>query len=236
MSGALAHARGLFVEAPARSAAAAPLVRQPQLAVLCSPARAHAAAASVALALAETRRTPCSLACAIGCAAVSSASLTPGARRAAARLRRRGESAAAVGRLVWLVADAPDVGADPDAGVAADADRPAGARPDAAGASLALGRAARAVTAPAVLAIPFARTAAIDRVLAAHDAIVVVREADVPARLSELVLASLGELGRPVVAMDAPSLLAARMATAGLRAPATAADAVARLRDAGGLP
>ncbi|ADB52951.1 hypothetical protein [Conexibacter woesei] len=234
MSGALAHARGLFVAAPARPAATTPLTGRPQVAVLCSPARAQAAAASVALALAAACSTPFSLACAVGTGAPAPASLAPGARRAVVRLRQRGEHATAVGRVVWLTAEPP-------AGAAGDVDagRSAGGRSDAAGtlagASRALGRAAGAVAAPAVLAVPFARTAAIDRVLGWCDAIVVVRDAETPTALAELVLGSIEELRRPVVAMDAPARIAARAATAGLRAPAVAVDAVARLYEAGSL-
>lgn len=97
-----------------------------------------------------------------------------------------------------------------------------------------LGRAAAAVAAPAALALSFPRTGALDRVLAWHDGVVVVREPEADDVLLEHVLASVAELGRPVAVMAPPARVAATLARAGLRAPDEAVRAVAALGLDGG--
>jgi hypothetical protein len=92
-----------------------------------------------------------------------------------------------------------------------------------------LGRMAGALGAPAAVAYPFARTDALDRVLAWHDAIVVVREPEAPAAVVERALAGLAELGRPAGAMEISSRAAAALAAAGLAVPAEASTAVSGL-------
>lgn len=188
----------------------------PLVAVLCQPARGRAAASGVALALAGALGEPCALAAAAGVAAAGSLAGAPTARRAAARVRDRGLPAAATGRLAWL-ADrrGRDVVGDDAASAAA--------------LSAELGRAAAAAGAPAAVALPIARTAALDRVLAWHDAIVVVRDPGMSDAVLERGLASLAMLGRPVAAMAPPTRLTAALAAVGLRAPAEAAVAVAQL-------
>lgn len=99
-----------------------------------------------------------------------------------------------------------------------------------AAASLELAGAARAVGVPAAVAIPLARTAALDRVLGWHDGIVVVDdERTTMPELAELARESVAALDRPVTAMALPSRLPARAAVAGLRAPDAAVRAVADL-------
>jgi hypothetical protein len=140
----------------------------------------------------------------------------PAAHRAAARVREQGLPASASGRLVW-VAD----GRGP---------RPAGdAAARAAAMSAELARAAAVVGVPAAIALPFARTAALDRILAWHDAIVVVREPDASAAVVARALASIAELGRPVAAMEPPARVPGALAAAGLRVAAEAARAVCDL-------
>jgi hypothetical protein len=217
---ALAGVRGLFVEARPRAVAGSipPLAPPPTVAVLCTPARGHAAAASVALALARAAGRRCAIAAAAGAStrALPALPATAAAARAARRLRERGQSATASGRLVRLVAPpVPDRDADA-AGIAA-------------GASAALARAAIATCAPAVLAIPFARVEGLDRVLGWHDGIVVVREPGAPEGLVERALESLAALGRPVAAIAPPAGAAALAATLGLRAHDSALAAVAEL-------
>lgn len=228
-----AGTRGLFARTTSRvlGSAVPPPLAGPSVAVLCAAPRSQAAAASVALALAHLSGRPYALAAVVGACPPAPASFAPSARRAAARLRQRGKLAAAVGRTVWLASAAPPtpiaaVGPGERGRAGEPLADPAGA---AAAASAALARAAQAIAAPAALAIPFARCAALDRVLAWHDAIVVVREPDATHEIAELVLASLALLDRPAVTMPAPSRLAERVASAGLRAPAPAIDAVARL-------
>ncbi len=140
----------------------------------------------------------------------------PAARRAAARIRERGLPAMASGRLVWL--------ADGRGSVPVD-DRAARA----AATSAELARAAGAAGLPAAVALPFARTAPLDRVIAWHDAILVVRELDASDAVIERALASLAALGRPVAAMAPPSRFAAALAASGVRAPAEAVHVVAAL-------
>ena len=173
-------------------------VPAPLVAILCAAPRGRVAAAGIALALARAARHPSALVGAVGQGVPGSIGGTPGAHRAARGLRERGLPTAAGGRLVWL-ADRRGVLVEDDI-----AGRVAAT-------SAELGRAAAFVGAPAAIALPFARTAALDRVLAWHDAIVVVREPDVAALVIERALASLAELGRPVVAM-APFAAAARAA------------------------
>ena len=229
----------------------------PTVAVLADPRHGQLVACAVALALADACRQPCGVAAAVGRGAVAPLPLGANARRCSAELRARGYDATAVGRLVWL-ADLratprePDAAREPDpargaADPAGDGPAPAGAGPSpaataaddpiaadpaaaVAAASVELHGAARALAAPAALAIPFARSAALDRVLGWHDAIVVVEDgrATTP-ELARLVLDSLAALDRPVAAMTLPSRLHAAPATAGLRAPAAAAAAVAAL-------
>jgi hypothetical protein len=99
-----------------------------------------------------------------------------------------------------------------------------------------LGRSAAFAGAPAANALPFARVAALDRVLAWHDAIVVVREPDAAAVVIERALVSLARLGRPVAAMAPPPRLTGALATAGVVAPAEAVRAVAELELGGVRP
>jgi len=93
---------------------------------------------------------------------------------------------------------------------------------------------AGALGAPAAVAYPFARTDALDRVLAWHDAIVVVREPGAPAAVVDGALASIARLGRPTGVMELPSRTAAALAVGGLVAPAEAVAALSGLRPAGG--
>jgi hypothetical protein len=131
-------------------------------------------------------------------------------------------------------------GGEPRAGAHGGREPSAGTRPrvgdqsvDPADATAALGaelsRAAATVEAPLALAIPFARSEALDRVLGWHDAIVVVRPRDATVALLQLVLESVAALDRPVVAVAPPRHLAAAAATAGLHVPAFATAAVAQL-------
>ncbi len=222
-AGARASVRGarLRPAAWARSRVVGPSAGPaPAVAVLCAPMRARAAAAGVALALARALGTSHALAGAVGAGGRDPAHPpggAPAARRSAARLRERELPATASGRLVWLADRRGSL--DPDDDVA----------PRAAASSAELGRASASVGAPAVLAIPLPRVAALDRVLAWHDAIVVVREPDASDAMVERALASLAALGRPVAPMAPPARLAAALAAAGVRVPAEAGDAVARL-------
>ena len=188
----------------------------PLVAVLCAGPHARAAAAGVALALARTSRSRLALAGTVGGPAAPALPAAPSARRAAGALRRRGIPASASGRLVWL--------ADRRRALAVD---DAASRCAASGAEL--GCAAAALGAPAAVAYPFARTDALDRVLAWHDAIVLVREPETPAEMIGRALASLSRLGRPVRAMALPSRTAGALAAAGLVVPAEAAAVVAEL-------
>jgi len=99
----------------------------------------------------------------------------------------------------------------------------------AAAAGAALGRAATAAGAPAALAIPFPRVAGLDRVLAWHDGIVVVREPSAPQALVDRALASLRRLGRPVATLAPAGGALALAAALGLHAPPSAHAAVAEL-------
>jgi hypothetical protein len=258
VSGALARIRDVFVEAPAPGASAlerATPGQAPAVAILCR--RAHermdgllaaerVAAAGVALALAQVAGSPIALAGSVSTTArpISLGSY-PAARRAGAQLRGQGLPATAIGRLVW-VSDRRVVrsSAAGEARLSSDliaashdtreVPAPMGGewQPDqaalAAGASVELGRAALATVAPAALAIPFVRTTALDRVLAWFDGIVVVSPQD-DAPMLDRALASLGALGRPVVAMAPLPRLAGMFAAAGLRAPAEALEAVTQL-------
>ncbi|HEX7291432.1 MAG TPA: hypothetical protein VF250_09930 [Conexibacter sp.] len=221
-----AHALGRPVACAARrprSAAAAGAAGSPApalVAVLCAPPRVRAAAAGAALGLARATGAPCALAGAVGADAWAVLGGLPAARRAAVALRRRGLPASASGRLVWL--------ADRRASLPAD-DVPSRC----AALSAELGRSATTLGAPAAVAFPFARTDGLDRVLAWHDAIVVVPEPDAPAAAIERALASLARLGRPVAAMAPPSRMAAALAVAGLAVPSVAAIAVDELGRAG---
>lgn len=102
--------------------------------------------------------------------------------------------------------------------------------------SAAVARASAASAVPAALAIPCARSEEIDRLLASCDGIVVVREPSSSPAIHDVVLGSLAELGRPVVAMEATTRLASSAARAGLHAPAGAVEAVAHLRSVWGAP
>lgn len=208
--------------AVAVSGAGAPLPA-PLVAILCTTPRGRVAAAGIALALARASRRPCALAGAVGEDPSGSIGGMPGARRVAHGVRDRGLPAAASGRLVWL----------PDRRGALVADDIAGR---AAVMSAELGRAAAFAGAPAAIALPFARTAALDRVLAWHDAIVVVREPDAPAAVIERALTSLAKLGRPVATMAPPLRLSGALAAWGVAAPAEAMRAVADLELGGVRP
>lgn len=199
----------------AASGAGAPL-SAPLVAILCTGPRGRVAASAIALALARASRCSCALAGAVGEGPLGSIGGMPGALRAARGVRDRGLSATASGRLVWL----------PDRRGALVADDVAGR---AAVMSAELGRAAAFVGAPAAIALPFGRTAALDRVLAWHDAVVVVREPDAPAAVIERALTSLAKLGRPVAAMAPPPRLSGALAAGGALVPAEAMRAVAEL-------
>lgn len=97
----------------------------------------------------------------------------------------------------------------------------------------ALGRATTTERTPAALALPLARTEALDRVLAWHDALLVVRDPGAPDGLLEQVLASLARLGRPVATMSVPSRIDATLAKIGVRPGAEAIQAIERFRDDG---
>lgn len=203
---------------PMRSAhgrPAAPGSSFPLVAVLCAAARSHAAAAGVALALARGG-AGCGIATVAGGGGGAALVPSPATRRAAVRVRERGLAAIGTGRLVWL----PD-----RRGSLIEDD--AAAHAAAMGAELA--RAATTADAPGAVGLPLARTGALDRVLAWHDAIVVVGEPDAPEGIVEQAVASLAALGRPVVAMAPPARFAAALAVAGVRAPAEAVHAVATL-------
>ena len=175
----------------------------------------------IALALARGLGAACGLVGAAGGGEIASAGALPAAHRAAVRMRERGLSATATGRLVWLADGRGPLPVE---------DRAARA----AATSAELARAAEAAGLPAAVALPFARTAALDRVLAWHDAILVVREPDASEGVIERALASLAALGRPVAAMAPPARLAAALAAGGVHAPAEAVHAVAALELDGG--
>ncbi|MFL5818679.1 MAG: hypothetical protein ACJ76L_13915 [Conexibacter sp.] len=188
----------------------------PLVAILCTAPRGRSAASALALALARASRCSCALVGAVGESPSGSVGGMPSARRAARGVRDRGLPAAASGRLVWLPDRRGTLVAGDTAGRAAVM-------------SAELGRAAAFVGAPAAIALPFARTAALDRVLAWHDAIVIVREPGAPAAVIERALSSLSELGRPVAAMTPPPRLSGALAAGGVVAPAEAMRVVAEL-------
>lgn len=258
MSVVLPAAKALFAGGVALPAPVAPAVSiaPSTVAVLCDPANGVAAACAVALALGAAAGGRCAIAMAVGHGERAALPLGAGAARNASALRERGYDAAAVGRLVWLAdlrisrRPAPRAGTgepgDRDADLARRAGSPdAGRRAGEAGpgdpadddpvgavaaASLELAGAAWAVGVPAAVAIPLARTAALDRVLGWHDGIVVVDdERTTMPELAELARESVAALDRPVAAMVLPSRLQARAAVAGLRAPDTAVRAVGDL-------
>jgi hypothetical protein len=211
----------------------------PLVAILCTAPVARVAAAGVALALARATGQPCALAGAVGADAGTALGGLLAARRAAAALQRRGLPASASGRLTWLSdRRGPLVPGDVvgHTGAATDVlalDVPARC----AVLSAELGRSAAVLGLSAAVAVPFARTEALDRVLAWHDAIVVVREADAPTAMVERALTSLAALGRPVAAMTPPARLAGALGVAGLAVPAEAWSAVGELaRDGFGRP
>lgn len=131
-------------------------------------------------------------------------------------MQRRGLPAQASGRVVWL------------------ADRRGQQQGDdvpsrCAALSAELGRSAGALGAPAAVAFPCARTEALDRVLAWHDAIVVVREPGALDAVIAQTIASLARLGRPVGVVSVPSRMPGALAAAGFAAPAEVAHAVREL-------
>ncbi|HET6449201.1 MAG TPA: hypothetical protein VFG31_08835 [Conexibacter sp.] len=218
MSDALAWTRGL-----ARPVHARPLLPgvgdgrpTPLVAILCAAPRARAAAAGIALALARALDAPCALAAVVGEQTPGVLVGVPSAHRAVAALRARSLSVAASGRLVWLADRRGPRSVDDVAGRAAAV-------------SAELGRSAMAVGAPAAVAIPFARVAALDRMLAWHDALVAVCEPDAADGVVDCALASLAELGRPVVAMTPPRRSSGLLAVAGLASPSEAEAAVSEL-------
>jgi hypothetical protein len=159
-------------------------------------------------------------------------------------LQRRELPASARGRLVWIAdrrgqlvpavskpLDGPATGAS--AATVAPRAEPSDVASGAAALSAELGRSAAALGLPAAIAFPFARTEALDRVLAWHDAIVVVREPDTSASVIERALESLAVLERPVAAMALPARLSSMCALAGFGAPAEAAGAVGELARGG---
>jgi len=192
----------------------------PLVAILCAAPRARVAAAGLALALARVTRRPCGLAGAVGEDAGAAPGGLPTARRGSVALQRRGLPASASGRLVWLADRRGELQAD---------DVPARC----AALSAELGRSAAALGVPAAVAFPCTRTDALDRVLAWHDAIVVVREPDAPPAMIEHALASLARLGRPAGVLTPPARLPGGLAIAGVVVPAEAASVVAELVQAG---
>jgi hypothetical protein len=231
---ALAGLRGLFVEARPRAAAGPvpPPAPPPVVAVLCAAERGPAAAGAIALALARASGRRCALVSAVVAGAEPPLALpaTPSAARAARRLRERGQAVSVSGRLVRIAAPPAAPGrAAADAAGAAKAPRDHDDAGVAAAASAALARAATAAGMPAALAIPFARVAALDRVLAWYDAIVVVHEPSAPPALLDRALESLRRLGRPVATLAPPGGAAALAAALGLHAPPPAHAAVAEL-------
>ncbi|MDO8214060.1 hypothetical protein [Conexibacter sp. CPCC 206217] len=226
-SGAVSGFGGLFGDAVSATRTVRRSGALPNVAVLCTTPRGAAVTAAIALALARACGRPFALAAAVGVgvAPAGAGSLVPSAARAAAQLRRGGHQAQARGRLVWL-ADRRVQPTSTEAGRSQLAVGPADA---AAALSADLTRAAAAVAAPCALAIPFARSQALDRVLGWHDTVVVVRAPDASAALLQLVLTSVAALDRPVVAVQAPGRFEAGVAMAGLHAPAFARRAVAQL-------
>ena len=232
-------ARRAMVRAARHTAPLAAARPAPLVAILCSPARGRAAASAIALALARAVGSPCALAGAVGHGPIGSIGSGVAGRRAVGTLRERGLPGVASGRLVWLAdrrgtptdAGAPALTAPSatEAGPGMEALPPMDVAARAAASSAELWRAAAAIGAPAALALPFARTDALDRVLSWHDAIVVVREPGLAASLVEQALESLVALGRPVAAMTPPPRLPAMLATYGLRAPREAIEAIAEL-------
>jgi hypothetical protein len=158
----------------------------------------------------------CAIAAVVGEEPIGSLAGVPSARRAAVALRERTSPATASARVVWLADRRGALPADDVAGRTAAM-------------SAELGRAALATGSPAAVAIPFARTAALDRVLAWHDALVVVREPDAADGVVERALTSLAELGRPVVEMAPSRRSSELLALAGLAAPPEAKAAIAAL-------
>jgi len=189
----------------------------PLVAVLCTAPHARVAAAGVALALARAAGRPCALAGALGVGPGGALSGLPAARRAAVTARRRELPASASGRLVWI--------ADRRGPLCDEDDLPG--RAAAFGAEL--GCAAAAANVPAAIAYPVTRTTALDRVLAWHDAVVVVRDAEAVTGLLAQALESVAVLGRPVAELELPRRLPGLLAHAGVAFPPEAAAAVALL-------
>jgi len=210
----------------------------PLVAVLCAPSHARTSASGVALALAGAGLRGPALASAVGSVPRTAGGGAPAARRMAGRLRACGLPATAAGRLVWLAGGRIEQRGAAGDGIGIEAGATGGGRADEAGvaaaAAVALGRAVAVVAAPAALALPFARTAALDRVLAWHDAIVVVREPDATDALWKQAMTSLARLGRPIASMAPPPRIGAALAAGGMLAPAEAVRAVAQLGFGGG--
>jgi hypothetical protein len=196
--------------------------RTPLVAVLCEPQRARVAAASTALALASAVGARVAVAAVAGVRDARSQLASRPASRCAARLVARGYAAAAVGRVAWVADASPS--ADDVAG-------------EAAALVVVTAGAGRMLGVPAVVALPVARTAALDRVLGWADAVVVAeRHAKTPA-VAALERASIERLARPTAFMATPSRAAALLAGAGMRATPEAVQAVAVLgRELGWAP
>jgi hypothetical protein len=148
--------------------------------VLASAADASAAAAAVALALLRRERKTCGLAVAWGAAGEDPppAGALPAAARAASSLQQRGFAAIAAGQLVRVTLEG-------DADAAADC-----------------WRALCAEQLPAALAVGAARTARLDRELAATDAVVVVTGRQAPAGLVDAARGDAARIGPPVSIAD----------------------------------
>jgi len=189
----------------------------PLVAVLCTGPCARVAAAGVALALARAAGSPSAIAGALAVGPGPGSAALPAAARTASALRRRELPARASGRLVWLA----------DRRGALDGDDDVAGRAAALGAEVA--RAAAAAGAPAAVAYPVARTAALDRLLAWHDAVVVVRDAEAPDGMVERAVASVAALGRPVGELALPGRLAGALAIVGTACPREAVAALERL-------
>lgn len=202
------------------------------VAVLCAAPRARAAAGAVALALARVHRVPCALA-AVGGVVPPSTSLSPAALRAAAAARAGGCGASAVGRVVWVGADADREPETDDAEPTGEgtADDGGAVRDPRAFERIvrALARAGERADLPAVAAVSCARGEEVDRVLARFDALALLPEPTTPRAIATLARESLAALGRPVAELPVPSRWAERLARAGLVAPEGVFDAIARL-------
>jgi hypothetical protein len=205
----LARVCALFVMPAAPSpAVAARFAPAPSVALLCAPRDALPAGAALALALARASGSSRALVClwrARPPEAVAWRAPAPRAsRQLVASLAAHGFDAQASGRLVRVTL--PE---------------------DAAPAAAAAARAGAVAAAPVVVALAGPRTAALDRMLAAQDLVVVVRSPRGDAVLAELACESVAELGVRTVACKLSIGTRARvLAAAGIAAPAALRSAL----------